>query len=129
MSTATADQFKSWVNKYTERKNTPPEEGKVFQAEDGRKIRFVYDPKQDLLSCNLDIDTENITDADGNIIEPDWRLVYEDSKTHNGLRVIIVGAEKALYLQWKDNVTVTGIKINNVSRTKKSVLGELILSA
>lgn len=127
--TATPAQFKDWVNKYTERKNTPPDDGTVFTAEEGRKIRFVYDAKQDLLSCNLDIDTENIVDADGNIINPDWRLVYEDSKTHNGLRVIIVGAEKALYLQWKDNVTVSGIKINNVSRTKKSVLGELILAA
>ena len=99
MATATPAQFKEWVKKYTERKNTPPKEGQVFNAVDGRKIRFVYDSQQDLLSCNLDIDTETIVNDEGQIIEPDWRLVYEDSKTHNGLRVLIVGAEKALYLQ------------------------------
>ena len=126
MATATPAQFKEWV-KVHRTKNTPPKEGQVFNAVDGRKIRFVYDSQQDP-SCNLDIDTgpSSTTKVRSSNQTGVWCTEQQD---HNGLRVIIVGAEKALYLQWKDNVTVAGIKINNVSRTKKSVLGELILDA
>ena len=132
MSTATiAGDFKGWVKKYLLLKQTPPAEGQEILVKEGEKIRFSYNKDQDLLSATLDIATERdaIVNEDGSFRDPSWRLITEDSKVKNGLRVIIEGPEKNLYIEWPEHVVVRGVRIQRTSKTGSSVIGELILES
>jgi hypothetical protein len=129
-ATVSPEKFQEFMDKYQTAKNNPPPDGTVLNAEPGREIHLTYDKVQDLLSCNIDIDMSKIVDSEGNPVDEfQWKFIYTDDRNKAGLRVIITGPEKVLYLQWPEHVKVCGVKINHKSRSGKAVLASLILTS
>lgn len=119
--------YVEWTEKYDKVKETLPEIGVTLVVEkDGVQPNFTHNLEQDLLYATASI-SQQIVNNDGTLCEPRWVLLSEEQKVKYPLKVIIVGPTKSLYVAYKKECTVLGIKITGHSLTKKSVLGELVL--
>lgn len=134
MSSIPKEAFEKWVELYQEAKNHPPVAGTEILV-DGPDTHFEYKEDQDLLSVFIDIRTDTIINKEtGELVDPKgcWRLIRSSDQVKKGLRVILTGVEKSVFLQFvfqteNPQINVVGIKITSMSKTGKSALGELML--
>lgn len=120
--------FEQWQELYDKVKESLPDVGTVLTVEkDGVLPHLAYKADQDLL-YGLGTISKQIVNNEGNLVPPRWVLLGQGEMIKWPLKIIITGPTKSLYVAFKDEeCAVSGIKITGHSRTKKSVLGELVL--
>ena len=119
--------YVEWTGLFEEVKKTLPEIGLTLNVEkDGVQPVFIHNSEQDLLYATASI-SQQIVHNDGTLCPPRWVLLGKDRSVKWPLKVIITGPSKNLYIAYKEECVVLGIKITGHSQTKKSVIGELVL--
>ena len=119
--------YDEWTALFDKVRATLPEVDTVLTVEkDGVQPVFHHNEEHDLLYATASI-SQQIVHNDGTLCPPRWVLLGKEQNVKWPLKVIITGPSKSLYLAYKAECLVLGIKVIGHSKSKKSVLGELVL--
>lgn len=119
--------YVEWTELFEKVRETLPAIGctLVVEKDDVQPV-FVHNEEHDLLYATASI-SQQIVNNDGTLCPPRWVLLSKEQTVKWPLKVIITGPSKNLYLAYKAECIVLGVKITGHSKSKKSVLGELVL--